>query len=141
MGEKEWDPTDVFDLFGDELTRRILVLASERPLSADELARTLDTSHPTVYRRVNALLEYDLLDEQQQIDTDGNHYKTFETTLNRVAFEIEDGGYTIDVQMRQNLVEQFDDFWSDLGESRIGEPIGGGEKTDRHDTHRDAHHG
>lgn len=141
MGEKEWDPAGVFDLFGDDLARQILVLASEQPLSADELARTLDTSHPTVYRRVNALLEYDLLDEQQQIDAEGNHYKTFETTLTRIAFEIEDGGYTIDVQMRQNLVEQFDDFWSDLGGSRIGEPIDGGDEAVRPDTHHDAHHG
>lgn len=141
MGEKEWDPAGIFDLFGDELTRRILVLASEQPLSADELARTLDTSHPTVYRRVNALLEYDLVDEQQQIDAEGNHYKTFETTLNRIAFEIDDGGYNVDIQMRQNLVDQFGGFWSDLGDSGVGEAAGRGERNDHPNRRRDTHHG
>lgn len=44
MGDKEWTPTDVSDLFGDELARRILVLTSERPLSADDLADHLDAA-------------------------------------------------------------------------------------------------
>lgn len=139
MGEKEWDPVGIFDLFGDDLTRRILVLASEQPLSANELAGTLDTSHPTIYRRINALLEYDLVTEQQQIDAEGNHYKTFETTLNRISFEIDDGAYNIDIQMRQNLVDRFDDFWSDLGESRVGDSIE--RQDDRRSRHRDTHHG
>lgn len=141
MGRKEWDPTTVFDLFGDDLARRILVVASERPLSAGELASNLDASLPTVYRRVNALLEYDLVREQQQIDADGNHYKTFETTLNRIAFEIEDGGYNIDIQLRQSLVDQFGDFWSDLGQSSTGESIDQGHGTEHNRPRRDTHHG
>lgn len=141
MGEKEWDPAGIFDLFGDDLSRRILVLASERPLSADELASTLDTSHPTVYRRLNALLDHNLLREQQELDTDGNHYKTFETTLERISFEIDNGGYNIDLQMRQDLVEQFNDFWSDLSGSSIGDGSPSGDATDHADRDRDTHYG
>lgn len=114
MGEKEWAPSDVFGLFGDRLARRILVLASERPVSAEDLAEQLDVSRPTIYRRVNALIDYDLLNEQQQLDVDGNHYQTVETTLKQVVFEIEDGGYNVSLQMRQSLADQFESFWSDL---------------------------
>lgn len=117
MGDKEWSPSDVFDVFGDELSRQILVLTSEQPLSADDLAAYLDTSTPTVYRRLDGLGEYDLITESQQIDTDGNHYKTFETTMKRISFEITEGGYTIDLQMRHSLADQFDSFWSDLEQS------------------------
>lgn len=117
MAEKEWAPTDVFDLFGDSLARRILVLASDRPLSADDLADQFDVSRPTIYRRVNALIDYDLLREQQEIDVDGNHYQVFETTLKRITFEIEGGGYTIDMTMRQSLANQFESFWTGLEES------------------------
>lgn len=141
MGEKEWAPMDVFELFGDALTRRILVLASEQPMSADELAGALDTSHPTIYRRVNALLEYDLLKEQQQIDAEGNHYNTFETTLNRITFEVDDGGYNIDIEMRQNLVDQFGGLWTDLGGSGVSETTGQTKRSDHTDTRRDTHHG
>lgn len=114
MGEKEWAPSDVFDLFGDSLARRILVLASDRPLSADDLAHQLDVSRPTVYRRINALMDYDLVRERQQIDAKGNHYQLFETTLQRITFEIDNGGYNIDLTMRQSLADQFESFWTDL---------------------------
>ncbi len=123
MSEKEWEPTDVFDLFGDELTRRILILASDHPLSADDAASMLDASPPTIYRRFNALHEYDLVKERQQIDKDGNHFKTFETTLNKVVLEIEDGGFNINLQMRKSLVNQFGDMWSDLGQSSPSESV------------------
>lgn len=117
MGEKEWDPATVLDVFGDQLARRILVLASDRPVAAHDLAEQLDVSEPTVYRRVNTLLEYDLLRENQEIDADGNHYKTFETALKRASFEIEAGGYNIDLELRRSLANQFDAFWSDLEQS------------------------
>lgn len=119
MGEKEWVPTDVFDVFGDSLARQILVLASDRPLSAGELAKRLDVSRPTIYRRVNALIDYDLLRERKEIDVQGNNYQLFETTLRRVTFEIEDGGYNIDLAMRQRLADQFESFWSDLEGSTV----------------------
>lgn len=114
MGEKEWAPSDVFDVFGDSLARQLLVLASDRPLSADDLAQQLGVSRPTIYRRVNALIDYDLLRERQQIDAKGNHYQLFETTLQRITLEIDNGGYTIDLTMRQSLADQFESFWTDL---------------------------
>ncbi|ELZ96652.1 transcription regulator [Haloferax sulfurifontis ATCC BAA-897] len=67
---------------------------------------------------MNELAEYDLLTEQQEIDEDGHHFKTFETTLKRVVFEIDDGGYNIDIQMRQSLVDQFESFWSEFEQSQ-----------------------
>lgn len=114
MGEKEWVPSDVFDVFGDSLARRILVLASDRPVSADDLGTQLDVSKPTIYRRLNALIDYDLLRERQQIDVKGNHYKSYETTLRSVTLEIKDGGYNINLSMRQSLADQFESFWTDL---------------------------
>lgn len=111
---KEWDPQNVFDVFGSEHARQILVLASMRPMSAEELADHCDTSRPTIYRRLNALQEYDLVTEHLELDDDGHHYKTYETSLQRICFEVEDGGFNIDIQLRQDLVEQFGDFWGDL---------------------------
>lgn len=134
MGEKEWAPSDLFDVFGDPLARRILVLASERPVSADDLADQLDASRPTIYRRVNALIDYDLLRERQQIGRAGNHYQTFETTLRRVAFEIEDGGYDISLTMRQSLADQFESFWTDLEEANAEGAVQPDARTERDPT-------
>lgn len=114
MSEKEWSPSDVFDVFGDSLSRQILIMASEQPMAADDLAERLQVSEPTIYRRLNALIDYDLLRVDREVNTGGNDYKTVETTLRRVAFEIENGGYTIDLQMRQSIASQFESFWTDL---------------------------
>lgn len=141
MGRKEWDPDDVFDLFGDETARRILVLASDDPVSADDLAAALDTSHPTVYRRINALSDHGLLTDNQEIDSEGNHFKTFETTVDRISFVLEKGGCSVDVKPRQSLVEQFDSLWSDLGRSSSGDSVATGENVDRANRYGDPNHG
>lgn len=141
MSEAESGPSSVFDVIGDQLTRQILVAASERPMSAEEIATTFDTSTPTVYRRLDAMLEHDLLEEHQEIDPDGNHYKTFETALRRVAIEIEDGEYTIKFEMRGGLVDQFSAFWAELGENTSNEATGTAENTSQPGSSPDLHHG
>ncbi|MDX1748356.1 MAG: helix-turn-helix domain-containing protein [Halobacteriales archaeon] len=61
---KEWDPETIFDVLGSEHARSILTVSSQEPMDAEALAEACDTSLPTVYRRVNALQEYDLLDRE-----------------------------------------------------------------------------
>lgn len=106
----------MFDVLGSEEVRRILALADVRPMSAEEFAEHLEASQPTVYRRVNACQEYDLLAEETRIDEDGNHYKVFRTNLERVCLEIDDGGFDVTVSLRRDLVDRFTDFWDDLEE-------------------------
>ncbi|MFB6192072.1 MAG: ArsR family transcriptional regulator [Haloarculaceae archaeon] len=113
---REWEPETVFDVLGSEEVRRILALADVRPMSAEEFAEHLEASQPTVYRRVNACQEYDLLAEETRIDEDGNHYKVFRTNLERVCLEIDDGGFDVTVSLRRDLVDRFTDFWDDLEE-------------------------
>lgn len=111
---KEWEPETIFDVFGSERAREILAMASVEPMSAQEFADRTGASLPTIYRRINALQEYDLLEEQTEIDKQGNHYKTFETNLEEVCFQIEDGSFTVDLRLRHDLVDKFDELWGDL---------------------------
>lgn len=128
MGDKSWNPPTVFDLFGDAVVRRVLVAASDAPVSANELVDDLDVSPPTVYRRINELLDHEFLAERRRIDGDGNQYRVFETTLRRVEFRVEDGGYDVDIGMRRDLTDRFESFWADLERAR---PNGAGSTTDR----------
>lgn len=80
---------------------------------------------------MNSLREYDLVRENQEIDADGNHYKTYETALKRASFEIEAGGYNIDLELRQSLANQFDAFWSELERSGAGDRPEPAPQTDR----------
>lgn len=118
---KQWEPGSLFDVFGNEQSRRILVLASDEPVSVDELSEHLDASEPTIYRRIEVLQQYDLLTERTEYDQDGHHYHTYETKLREICFEIEGGGFNVDIALRHDLVDRFSEFWSGLEESAGGD--------------------
>lgn len=105
---REWDPQNVFDVFGDEGARRILALASEQPVSAEEIAAELAISQPTVYRRLDVLEDYDMLRQERRVDDDGHHHKEFRTTLESAEFDVRDGEFVIDLTLSQDPVEGVD---------------------------------
>ncbi|QIO21141.1 winged helix-turn-helix domain-containing protein [Haloarcula sp. JP-L23] len=107
---KDWEPETIFEVLGSEEVRRILAVANVDPVSVPDLAEGLDASEPTVYRRVNVCQEYDLLREADRVDDDGNHYKVYETTLERVCFELAGGGFEVDLQLRRETVDQIEDI-------------------------------
>lgn len=100
-----WEAETLFDVLERETARRILALTAVESLSAQELAARTEESEPTIYRRLDVLEEFDLLEEVTRIDEDGNHYTEYETNLASVTFELEDGGFTIDVTYRRDLVD------------------------------------
>lgn len=116
----DWEPETLFDVLGSEEVREILALTDVKPMSVQELSDHVDSSEPTVYRRVNACQEYDLLTADTEIGDDGNHYKVYEANLERVCLELNDGGFDVDIRLRRDLVDQFEDFWSDLEGSDDG---------------------
>ncbi len=111
---KEWEPENVFDVLGSEVARQILALASLKPLSATELAEHCGVSEPTIYRRIHALQEYDMLDEQMELDDEGHHYKRFRTSLKEARFQVDEGQFDIDIQLKKDYSDKFTDFWNDL---------------------------
>ncbi|QLG27203.1 winged helix-turn-helix transcriptional regulator [Halorarum halophilum] len=131
MGDKVWNPRNLFDVFGDSLSRRILLLANDSPVSATVLVDELDVTPPTVYRRLDELGEHDLVKERRRIDERGNHYRTFETSLHRVEFEIEDGRFTVDVDLRRDLTDRFEAFWSEFEGGRPDAGVDSPERGDR----------
>jgi DNA-binding transcriptional ArsR family regulator len=104
-----WDPETVFDVFGSESARRILALASDEPMTADDLATHLSVSQPTIYRRVDELLEYDLLTERDHVDDDGNQFNTYVTNLDAVTFRVADGRFVVDLQLERDVAERVRD--------------------------------
>lgn len=117
MGEKEWEAHNILDVFGDQVARQLLVLASQQPMTADEFTDHLDASAPTIYRRLNHLEEYNLITTDLDVDTDGNHSQTYETTLKRISLDIAGTGYDVSLTHRQDVGGQFGDFWNDLKEA------------------------
>lgn len=112
----EWESKNIFEVLGNAQARRILVLADMKPMSAQELADHCETSLPTIYRRINELVKHDLLRKREQRDSKNKH-QIFTTNLEKVCFRVENGGFVVDIQLRQQMVDQFEDFWHELHES------------------------
>jgi len=95
---------EILDLLSDEYARDILAAASEKPMSANELAEQCGMSEPTVYRRISSLQEHELVAEQTKIETGGNDYKLYVATLSGFSLELEDGSFESSLE-RQSAPE------------------------------------
>lgn len=120
MGEKEWSPDTVLDVFGDPIARATLVRASDESVAAKDLAEEFGVSPPTVYRRIDPLVDANLLCERQRIDGDGNQRHEYETLVDEISLDVDGDGVTIDIQVRRDL-EDFEDGRSELdsGSQRV----------------------
>ena len=116
----QWDPGGIFEVLASDESRRILAAASVRPLSAKEFEQICDASLPTIYRRIGVLVEYDMLSEEQAVDIEGGHSKQYATDLQEVNVRIEDGEFTVDLEIRKDTVDKFGELFRDLGEGKRG---------------------
>ena len=95
--ESSPDPSAQLDVLGDECARTILIATTDGPKTAKELTKRTDSSSATVYRRINNLLESDLLAECVRFDEDGSHTTAYEATVESLQVQI--GAEGIDVSV------------------------------------------
>jgi predicted transcriptional regulator len=114
---KAWDPDDIFDVLASDDVRRILVATSVRPMSAKELADICDRSLATIYRRVQAMEDYDLLSEELARDPDGTQYNEYKSDLNEITISVDEGRLDVNVDIERDSVDQFAELIEDLERS------------------------
>ena len=86
------------EILGDECARTILVATSDGPKTAKELAKRTDRSSATVYRRINNLLESELVTECIRFDENGSHVTAYEATVNTLSISITADGIDVSVK-------------------------------------------
>ena len=89
------DPAAQLDVLGDECARTILVETSSGPKTAKELTDRTESSSATVYRRINNLLETDLIAECVRFDEDGSHTTAYEATIDQLRVRIGADGISV----------------------------------------------
>lgn len=97
----------VVDLVDDEEAAEILRLTSQEPMSAHTLTERCDASEPTIYRRLERLQERDLVAKRDRIDPDGHHHSVYTARLERVAIELQDGEYEVEVVRTDDPADRF----------------------------------
>ncbi|WP_306059035.1 helix-turn-helix domain-containing protein [Natronococcus wangiae] len=95
--ESTSNPLTQLDVLGDDCARTILVATSDGPKTAKELTNRTESSSATVYRRINNLLESELLAECVRFEEDGSHTTAYEATVDELCVQIDANG--IDVSL------------------------------------------
>jgi predicted transcriptional regulator len=90
--------TELFDLFGDEYTRRVYQAVTAQPRSGRAVAEAADVSRATAYRRLNELRNAGLIRTEMMICDDGHHKERFEAVTTSFSVALGDGlETTVDV--------------------------------------------
>lgn len=107
------DDADVVALLDDEYARAVLFITYDQAWAADDLAERLDAAPSTIYDRLSRLTEHGLVVEQQQIDPDGHHYKTYRARLDCVVVDLTADGFEVTIDRKptdpaDRLTDAFD---------------------------------
>jgi predicted transcriptional regulator len=89
--EIDLSASELFDLFGDEYTRRVYETITEQPRSGRAVAEAADVSRATAYRRLNDLRDAGLVRTEMMICDDGHHKKRFEPVPTSISLSLDDG--------------------------------------------------
>lgn len=108
------DAQEIVEAIGSEDARQLLALTSVEPMSADDLEEELAVSLTTVYRHTEDLVEVEFLTERTEVTPEGDHYSTFETAVRSIEFTITRGEFQVDIQYRDDIVDQFSRLWRSL---------------------------
>lgn len=86
-------------------------------MSAKELANICDRSLATVYRRIQAMEDYDLLSKELTREPDGTQYNEYRSDLNKITISINDGELDVNIDIQRDTVDQFAELIEDLEQS------------------------
>ncbi|MGM0606306.1 MAG: helix-turn-helix domain-containing protein [Halobacteriota archaeon] len=113
---EDWTAEDLFALLDDEYARAILTATRTKPMSAKQLSEDCDASLPTIYRRVDRLIDVGLLDEQTKPAADGHHYSVYTAALDRLTVELTADGLRVDVTHRppSDVADRFTEMWEGI---------------------------
>ncbi|MDS0260927.1 winged helix-turn-helix domain-containing protein [Haloarcula sp. S1CR25-12] len=83
---------ELFDLFGDQYTRRVYEAVAEQPRCGRAVAEAADVSRPTAYRRLNDLRDAGLVRTERTICMDGHHREQFEAVATSIVVSVDQDG-------------------------------------------------
>ncbi len=106
---------EILNTIGDEHARTVLAAISRQPGSAKDLNERLELSQPTIYRRLDVLLENELIKERTLVADDGNHYKEYECNFDSTVISLEGDEYDVRIFRKENLPDRFSQLWDELG--------------------------
>jgi DNA-binding Lrp family transcriptional regulator len=102
---------------GDPYARKILLSATDKSKSVEELSKENDIPISTCYRRVHELLEHGIvLVDRIVITNDGKKYETFRSAFRSISLSFEDGAIVIDATPNEDIADRLHRLWASMRE-------------------------
>lgn len=90
QADESADPDRLLTILQDNDCRQLLAATATESLTATELANCCDIPSSTVYRKIEQLLNQDLLEESVRIVTEGYHTKEYGLAIKEIEISIVD---------------------------------------------------
>lgn len=87
---------------------------TEEARTAVELSEMMDASRSTIYRRLDHLSDQGIVEEDMEIDLEGNHRQTYRTAISHLEVEFAGGGIDLSIERREDEVDRFTRIWEDI---------------------------
>ncbi|MFB6242862.1 MAG: ArsR/SmtB family transcription factor [Halobaculum sp.] len=104
---EDGDGKSVVDLLSDDYAWQILETTSEEAKSVKAISDACGADRSTIYRRLERLEEADFVDDQQELDPDGHHYKSYAANLEAVTVRLEEEGFDVEVVRPEQPADRF----------------------------------
>ncbi|WP_396613102.1 ArsR/SmtB family transcription factor [Haloferax sp. S1W] len=95
---------ELLDILGDAEGRALLVALRRESQSAKELAETTNLSLPTVYRRLDRLSTYGLIDSTTEVEADGTHYRRYECLFDETVITLTSEGFFAELSSDEEVL-------------------------------------
>ncbi|MFC3958303.1 winged helix-turn-helix domain-containing protein [Halovivax cerinus] len=91
------DAAEHLDVLGNQCSRTILYATQDGPKTAKELTDRTDCSSATVYRRINDLLENDLVEECIRFERGGSHTTAYRSLVEGLDVRFDQDGIRVEI--------------------------------------------
>lgn len=109
----EWEPTNIYEVLADDRARQVLVATNGDRRSARDITDVCDGSLSSIYRRLDVLTDYRLLESEISIDEDGHHRRVYQPDFEELSLRVDEDEIEVTVD-HGDETQQFLEQWSSL---------------------------
>lgn len=100
-------------MLSDDRVRQILMATNDAKRSVQDIAEVCDGSLSSIYRRLDVLTDYGLLEKEIQINQEGHHHSVYQPDFEAIYFRIRDSAMEVTLDFGQEI-ETYTEQWSSL---------------------------
>ena len=109
----EWEPANVYEVLADDRARQVLAATDDAKQSAHDIVNVCDGSLSSIYRRLDVLDEYGLIESEISIDEGGHHRRVYKPDFEAIHVRLHDAEIEVTIDHGEDT-ERYREQWSSI---------------------------